>query len=153
MSSFVVFAVLAVSGGRRVTANRPPPNENKVTSHIIYASSVSLLDNSVRNAEIRHWAPSSSAILPDNTVVLLLAKAYAPPDGVFLFDTLLLVPFPGDPDAPDYDDHLPDFHTPWVCATGRAHSATTTLADGVSRGFELLVTEYVRDESKMSYLQ
>ncbi|KZT26330.1 hypothetical protein NEOLEDRAFT_1177742 [Neolentinus lepideus HHB14362 ss-1] len=151
MSSFFILGLFALSGGNRVVS--PRPNSDKTTSHILYMTSLQLFDLSFVPGEIRVWAPMTTPILPDNTVVFMLAKACTPADtlhGAVVMDSVLFQPFPGDPESSAYEDHLPDGQVPWVIATGKTISQTRTLADGCSRAFELSLTEYVRDEQRQS---
>ncbi|EPQ51599.1 hypothetical protein GLOTRDRAFT_48698 [Gloeophyllum trabeum ATCC 11539] len=156
MSSFLILGLFALSAGKHVVTSRPAPNSDKTTSHILYGTSLKLTDQTLVPAELRVWALKSTPILPDDTVVFLLAKACSPADataGTVLLDSLVMQAFPGDPDSESYDDHLPDGLVPWAIAIGRTLSQTRPLGDGVSKGFEITVSEYVRDEARQSGLQ
>ncbi|KZT30651.1 hypothetical protein NEOLEDRAFT_26035 [Neolentinus lepideus HHB14362 ss-1] len=84
---------------------------DKTTSHILYMTSLQLLDQSIVPGEIRVWAPMTTPILPDNTVVFMPVKACTPADalhGAMVMDSVSLQPFLGDPESSTYEDHLPD---------------------------------------------
>lgn len=107
-------------------------------------------------AEIREWCPPSVPLHPEYTVAFVVAKAYIPPPGshpsTVQLEAQYLVPFPGDPDAEDYDDRIPDFPNPLVTALGTVSGPTTILSTG-HHSFPVSARDYVRDETKTSVIQ
>ena len=98
---------------------------------------------------------TKSALHPDNTVAFIVAKAYIPSPGcllnIALLDDLYLIPFPGNTDAYEYEDHIPDFPNPLITTLGMVSVSGSDLSTG-HHCFPLSVREYVRDENKSSVI-
>ena len=132
-----------------------------VVHHAVYSSVIQCTLSDVGEqpmaipAEIRLWCPLSQPLHPDNTVAFIVAKAYIPSPGslpnVALLDTLYLVPFPGDTDTDEYEDHIPDFPNPLVATLGTISASGSDLSTG-HHCFPLSVREYVGDENKNSVI-
>ncbi|KAK7690534.1 hypothetical protein QCA50_005632 [Cerrena zonata] len=97
--------------------------------------------------------------LPDQTIVLMFAKACIPANGgPALFEAVNFYPVPGDPSSDDYQDSLPDLIVP--LALGTALVKTTAVPLPVSntsshphRVFDLDTSQYLMDSIHTTYLQ
>ena len=132
-----------------------------VVHHAVYSSVIQCTLSDVGEqpmaipAEIRLWCPPSQPLHPDNTVAFVVAKAYIPSPGslpnMALLDALYLIPFPGDADTDEYEDHIPDFPNPLVTTLGTVSASGSDLSTS-HHCFPLSVREYVRDENKNSVI-
>ncbi|OBZ78509.1 hypothetical protein A0H81_02121 [Grifola frondosa] len=104
-------------------------------------------------AELRIYSPRNDTPLPDNTIAFVVAKAHAPANGTILLDALSIYPFPGDPNSDDYQDAIPDMPYPFAYGLGSIQAKHEVLADGVSKGFMVDLSEHVRDSPKPSSVQ
>ncbi|KAF7973992.1 hypothetical protein HWV62_13601 [Athelia sp. TMB] len=158
MSSFIFIGFFGLEGGQRVRYPRLSDPSSGVF-HNVYSTAIQLPDDadpSFIPADLRVWSPRAGDILCDNTVAFVVAKAYVPdaaganntPDKALL-DAIYLVPCPGDPSLPDYEEHIPDFPVPLVFALGSVSGAHTSLETG-DIAFPLMGSEYVRDSVKQS---
>ena len=160
MSSITLTGFFGLLHGKHVS--RPKAgNSSVVVHHAVYSSIIQCTLSDVGEqpmaipAEIRLWCPPSQPLHPDNTVAFVVAKAYIPSPGslpnMALLDALYLVPFPGDADADEYEDHIPDFPNPLVAALGTVSASGSDLSTG-HHCFPLSVREYVRDKNKNSVI-
>lgn len=147
MTSFLINGYFAVSGGRRVSSENP--NTHKVTHHVLYNTIVQTSGVDL-NAEIRTWSPANEALLPDGTVVDLLAKVFAPPNATLLLDAFQMTAFPGDPQSAVYEDNIPDRPFPTFFVLGHTHGLAETMDDTVSVGYFVQTSDYVRDQTRSS---
>ncbi|EJD36382.1 hypothetical protein AURDEDRAFT_44621, partial [Auricularia subglabra TFB-10046 SS5] len=134
---------LAVTKGRRVASENP--NTRKTTHHMYYETVIQTCGVDVP-AELRYWVPSTEKELADGTIVDVLAKVHAPSNSVMLLDAIQFVPFPGDPSSPEYEDSIPEKPFPTVIVLGNTSGPAETLDDGVSLGYAVQASEYVRDQ-------
>ena len=87
------------------------------------------------------------------TLLLVIARAYCPPNDTALLDAYHLIPVPGNPTETEYElQCVPDCPHPFVSDTG-AVLGSEVLADGVTKAFSVLVSDYVRDGTKSSTVQ
>ena len=160
MSSITLTGFFGLLHGKGVS--HPEAGDSSVVvHHAVYSSVIQCTLSDVGEqpmaipAEIRLWCPLSQPLHPDNTVAFIVAKAYIPSPGslpnVALLDTLYLVPFPGDTDTDEYEDHIPDFPNPLVATLGTISASGSDLSTG-HHCFPLSVREYVRDENKNSVI-
>ncbi|EJD40706.1 hypothetical protein AURDEDRAFT_20754, partial [Auricularia subglabra TFB-10046 SS5] len=134
---------LAVCNGHRLTSENP--STKKSTQHLYYDTVIQTMGVDVP-AEIRFWAPATEPIAADGTIVDVLAKMYAPSNGKVLLDAIHFLPFPGDSSASSYEDNIPDRPFPTVMVLGNTSGAAETMDDGVSVGYTVATSEYVRDQ-------
>jgi hypothetical protein len=100
-------------------------------------------------AEIQVFAPSHTAILPDHTVVYVVAKMEVQPTSVYL-DALSLAAVPGDVTKTSYEDTLPDEPFPRIFVIGQVLHEVA-LPD--KKAFNVLTSEYVKDRAVQSTVQ
>ncbi|KAH7907760.1 hypothetical protein BJ138DRAFT_1014023 [Hygrophoropsis aurantiaca] len=151
MSSLTMFGFLALGAGRRVMSIKP--GSSSKTWHCFYASVVQLSSGQSLPAEIRAYSPFNDVVHPDNTVAFIVAKAHFPAHDTLLLDAYHIIPVPGNPSDDSYDNHLPDCPHPFVLGIGSVPVKTDVLADGVSKAFEVITSEYVRDSVKSTSVQ
>lgn len=141
MTSTLIFGFFPLLSGVRVSSARK--SGEGTTTHVEYDSF--LPSGAVQTpCKLRHWISPSGSVLRDNTVAFLVGKMQAPPNEPVLIDVHTMHPVPGDPAGDNYEDSIPDFNTPWVVVLGHATTAAATLPDGISRGFTLTASEYIR---------
>ena len=126
MSSITLTGFFGLLHGKCVS--HPKAGDSSVVvHHTVYSSIVQCTLSDVGDqpmaipAEIRLWCPPSQPLHPDSTFAFIVAKAYIPSPGslpnMALLDALYLVPYPGDTDADEYEDHIPDFSTTPIART------------------------------------
>ncbi|EJD38501.1 hypothetical protein AURDEDRAFT_128834 [Auricularia subglabra TFB-10046 SS5] len=147
MTSFLLSGYLAVSNGRRLASENP--TTKKTTHHMYYDTVIQTMGVDVP-AEIRLWVPSSEQPLADGTIVDLLAKVHTPANSKAMLDAIQLNAFPGDPNGDGYEDHIPERPFPTIIVLGHTSGAAETMDDGVSVGYHVSTSEYVRDQSRAS---
>lgn len=110
--------------------------------------------------EIRVFSNPAIPIIPDATVVYIIAKVAAVPasttakDNVcFYLEAMSISPYPGNPSDSNYDDITPDNIVPWCWAVGSVTTKTLQLADNKSFGFDLSVFDYIRNAVASSTLR
>lgn len=147
MTSYLLAGYLALVNGRRVSSENP--NTHKTTNHMYYDTVIQTSGVDVP-AELRYWVPATATPLPDGTVVDVLAKMNTPANSKALLDAIQFVPFPGDPASDSYEEGIPDRPFPTLFVLGHTSGAAETMDDGVSVGYEVQTSEYVRDQSRGS---
>jgi hypothetical protein len=106
LSLLVFFAVTA--GKNEFTSHSVPGDLNpRQTQHIIYTTSIQCLSGLAIPAKLCVFTQSHSTILPNETVVYVMAKMEVTPSMVFL-NSLSLTVVPGDIGKESYQDNLPD---------------------------------------------
>ncbi|KAG6370025.1 hypothetical protein JVT61DRAFT_12544 [Boletus reticuloceps] len=152
MSSLLVVGFFGVGAGRRMSLQKPG---SKKIYHCFYTTSFpSGLDADERYpAEIRVYSRYNDYVLPDNTVVFLVAKAFFALHEPILLEATTFVPVPGDPTDTSYDNNVPDLTTPLIIGLGIVPSRFDVLADGKSKTCTVVSTDYVRDVVKQSSIQ
>ena len=141
LASFTISGFFALTDG----------NQNNDLQCTCYHSMLACMNSHPVPAEIYTFNPSG-VFLPDNTIAHLIGKAYYPPLGdcrPVIIETVIFVPFPGDPSSPAYAENLPNFPYLAVSAIGIVSSVPTTTDD---RKVDFLVTaqDYVRGGMKTS---
>ncbi|KAF8514800.1 hypothetical protein JB92DRAFT_2602360, partial [Gautieria morchelliformis] len=56
--------------------------------------------------EMRLYSPPGETLLPDDTVVCVVGRIFAPPSGTILLDVFSLTAYPGDPASEQYEDAI-----------------------------------------------
>ncbi|KIJ58462.1 hypothetical protein HYDPIDRAFT_64631, partial [Hydnomerulius pinastri MD-312] len=144
-----VFGFFGVAAGRRVTSQKPGASTK--TYHCFYSTALHCTSGVSFPAELRVYSPFNDSVLPDNTVAPVIAKAHFPggiPKENVLLKASHVIPLPGDPSSDTYENSLPDSPYPFVAGLGSVPSRTETLADGVSKGFTVVSSDFVRDSMK-----
>ncbi|KIJ57953.1 hypothetical protein HYDPIDRAFT_72782, partial [Hydnomerulius pinastri MD-312] len=144
-----VFGFFGVAAGRRVTSQKPGASTK--TYHCFYSTALHCTSGVSFPAELRVYSPFNDSVLPDNTVAFVIAKAHFPggiPKENVLLEASHVIPLPGDPSSDTYENSLPDSPYPFVAGLGSVPSRTETLADGVSKGFTVVSSDFVRDSMK-----
>jgi hypothetical protein len=129
--------------------------------HVYYDTCLICSQGPAIPTELRKYSPVNNTTLQDDTVAFVVARAFAPPRGVFgkvLLDAYHIVPMPGDPSSDSYDEQLPDFPNPLVFAMGVVTSRPATCdtvpgLPGSVMTFTLTLSEYVRGGAKESTLE
>ncbi|EJD36426.1 hypothetical protein AURDEDRAFT_46636, partial [Auricularia subglabra TFB-10046 SS5] len=134
---------LAVCNGRRLASENP--TTKKTTHHMYYDTVIQTMGVDVP-AEIRLWVPASEAALADGTIVDVLAKVQTPANSKALLDAIQFHAFPGDPNADGYEDNMPERPFPTLMVLGHTSGASETMDDGISVGYHVSTSDYVRDQ-------
>ncbi|KAH7904539.1 hypothetical protein BJ138DRAFT_1019010 [Hygrophoropsis aurantiaca] len=151
MSSLTLFGFLCLAAGRRLQTTKP--GSPSKTYHAFYATALQSASGSSVSAEIRVYSPFNDTILPDNTVAFVVAKAFFPNNDTVLLDASHVIPMPGDPSSDDYDNFLPDCPYPFLIGLGSVPSKFELLPDGVSKTFNVISSDFIRDGVKSSTIQ
>ena len=156
MSSFIVVGFLGLTSGRRMRSDSTRPDGTPISVwHVIYDTCLICSHPPSLPAELRKYSPSTDTILPDDTIAFVVAKAYVPSVDVsktVLLDAMLLIPIPGDPSSPDYDERTPDLYTPLIFGIGTVAASQEALPN-TPVYFPTTVSEFVRGSPKQTVLQ
>lgn len=146
MSSFIVIGYFGLSSGRRLCSDVTRANGSTAAIwHAYYDTCLMCSGSPTLPAELRKYSTVNDAILVDDMVAFVVAKAFIPPGnlpGNVLLDAFHVVPMSGDPSSEDYEAHLPDFPLHLVFALGTVTAPHETLPGGMVT-FPLLLSEYV----------
>ncbi|KAI6124542.1 hypothetical protein EDD16DRAFT_1475158 [Pisolithus croceorrhizus] len=146
MSATIIIGFFALAGGKRIkTVEAGSPT---VTYHCVYETTIQCTSGAIFPASLRVCSPFNDVALPDNTVAFVSAKASVPasvPQEPVLLEAFHLAPVPGDPSTDSYEQTVPDFPYPTVIGLGTVSSQPRVLADGTSKVFAALSSDYVRD--------
>ena len=151
MSSFIIVGFFAVKSGRRVVSQRVV-NDNTVKSNYIhYQTALQCTANVSYPAEIRVFATSQSTILPDNSVVHVLAKAEINPGADAFLEATTFAVIPGDPSTDDYEDHIPDEPYAHVFILGQVMKESPL--DAKVTAYTIMASDYLNDRPTQSLIQ
>jgi hypothetical protein len=95
--------------------------------------------------ELRKYSPVNDTVLQDNTIVILITKAFVPSGkdpGNILVEAIHLAPFPGNPKDPNYVNSVLDFLSPAVFAQGTVCGEQSRESTGMVT-FPTTVSDYV----------
>ena len=139
-----------VANARRVSVNKA---SGATAYYWLYATTIRCNDNSTPAAELRVYARQSDFSLSDNTIVEAIAQVHFPNDqGLILLECSEVIPVPGQPSDPGYDDRVPNSY-PTLYVLGNVVDNEPALGDPDLRGCTLAVSDYVRDGFKESLVQ
>ena len=156
MSSFFVVGFMAVKGGsKRDVESKSQSGDSIRLQYVFYNVGIQCLHTrSPILGELRSYCYSpTEAVLKDNTVIFVVAKAHAPPNSVVLLECLYMAPIPGDPDEESYDDNIPDTQYPFIFCLGQVTRSTEPTATSTLKTFQMNVSEFVRGKKLTSVLQ
>jgi hypothetical protein len=143
MSTFYFVGNVAVASGRCCAAPAKP-------YYCLYETSIQSPSGASRRADLHVYSPVSDPRLPDNTVIFLIAKGYTPSNnGDILLDSIITVPYPGNPNDDTYEDNIINLPYPFVFVIGHVGAKVEPDLDR-RRFFNVIVSEYIRDASKTS---
>ena len=151
MSTFFIVGFLAVKSGRRVILQRVINETTVKSNYIHYKTALQCTSGTSYAAELRVFATTQSTILPDNSVVHVVAKAEINPGSDAFLEANSLTVIPGDPSSDDYEDHVPDEPYPHFFVLGQVMKETPL--DMKSSAYTIMVSEYVRDGPSQSLIQ
>ena len=148
MSSFTLIGFFALTGGKCVVSTK----SSKVY-YCFFTTTIQCSGDIDIPAEIRIYSLYNDIVHADDTIVFVIAKAFCPPNDTALLDAYHLVPVPGSPTETEYQlQRVPDCPYPFASGIGTVLS-TEVLADGVTKAFSVVVSDYVRDGTKSSTVQ
>jgi hypothetical protein len=102
-------------------------------------------------AKLRVWTTSSDVFYPDNTVVFVIGKLFAPANNTFLLECVYMGNVPGDPSDPLYQETVPELDAgPFVVVVGQVIKPADSSHSGILKSFTVTASDYVRDEQKFS---
>ncbi|KAI5983263.1 hypothetical protein EDC04DRAFT_2592018 [Pisolithus marmoratus] len=146
MSASMVFGFFVLANGDRVKTFRT--GSSVATYHCVYETTIQCTSSVVFPAMLRVYSPFNDVALPDNTVVFVSTKMSIPagvPRDPILLEGISVVAVPGDPSLDNYEHSVPDFPYPMVVGLGSVTAPTWSLADGTSKAFDVLSSDYVCD--------
>ncbi|KAI6127247.1 hypothetical protein F5141DRAFT_985671, partial [Pisolithus sp. B1] len=94
------------------------------------------------------YSPFNDVALPDNTITFMSAKASIPTtvsDDTVLLEGICVVAVPRDPTSNSYEHMIPDLPYPMVVGLGLVSGQAQTLADGTTKAFNVISTDYVHN--------
>jgi hypothetical protein len=97
---------------------------------------------------------ADKAPIADSALVCISAKAFSPGHIIpedFLFDTVDIDIFPGDPRVPTYDEHMPAPRALNVHANGTVTDSQQSSGDSIVT-FLITVSEFVQNSHKQSVI-
>ena len=148
MGSFTVIGFFALTGGKRIVSTK-----SSKLYYCFYTTTIQCSAGVDIPAEIRIYSPYNDVPHPDDTIAFVIARAYCPLNNTALLNAYHLIPVPGNPTETEYQlQRVPDCPYPFVSGTG-AVSGTEILADGITKSFSVVVSDYVRDSTKSSTVQ
>ena len=148
MSSFTLIGFFALTGGKCVVSTKL----SKVY-YCFYTTTIQCTGGVDIPAEIHIYSPYSDIVHANDTITFLIARAFCPPNDIVLLDAYHLVPIPGSPTEMEYQlQHVPDCPYPVTSGISTV-SSTEILADGVTKAFSVVVSDYVCDGTKSSTVQ
>lgn len=152
MTSCILFGFLGVRDGRRESFTKKNKEGREIrSSYTLYSTSINPPHGDSVSAILRNWTPSSESFYPDDSIVFVIAKLYAPANQSFLLECLCLSNFPGDPEHPTYGENIPDLDSgPFVIALGQVVRPADPSRQSLLKTFTLGVSDYVRDEQRYS---
>jgi hypothetical protein len=107
-------------------------------------------------AQLRIWSPPNDILHTDDTVALVFAKAFIPPNpdpsSIALLEAYFIYPFPGDPKSDSYKDGIPDMLYTVIFGLGTVSGTQMSYGDD-HVAFPLTLTDYVRDGNKQTTIQ
>jgi hypothetical protein len=155
MSALLLFGFLGVRDGRRkATAKKNRDGRDIQSFHTVYTTAIhGRYGDTAVPAELRVWTTSSEVFYPDDTVVFVIAKLFAPANDTFLLECLYMGNFPGDPNDPSYTDVIPEVDAgPFIVAVGQVLKLPDSSRTGGLKTFVVVASDYVRDEQKFSHI-
>lgn len=151
MSATVVFGFLALTNGDRVKTFRA--GSSTATYHCVYKTTIQCTSGVVVLAMLHVYSPFNDVALPDDTVAFVSAKVCVPmttPRDPVLLKGICVMAVPGDPTSDNYESGIPDLPHPMIVGLGSVISPARTLADGMSKAFDVVSSDYVRDTKMVS---
>ncbi|KAI6126567.1 hypothetical protein F5141DRAFT_996923 [Pisolithus sp. B1] len=146
MLATVVFGFFVLTNGDCVKTFRA--GLSTTMYHCVYETTIQCTSGIVFPTMLHMYSPFNDMALPDNTVAFVSAKVCIP--ATILCDPVLLegicvMAVLGDPTSNSYESSIPDFPHPMVIGLGSVTSPTRTLADGMSKAFDIMSSDYVWD--------
>ncbi|KAI5985908.1 hypothetical protein EDC04DRAFT_2512288, partial [Pisolithus marmoratus] len=141
-----IFGFFALANGKHVKTLKA--GSSTATYHCLYEATIQCTSGVVFPAMLHVYSPFNDVALPDNTVAFVSAKASIPssiPDKPVLLEGMYVVHIPGDPTSDVYEHTIPDFPYPMVVGLGVVATQPWTLANGTSKAFTVVSTDYVQD--------
>ncbi|KAJ7780260.1 hypothetical protein DFH07DRAFT_691077, partial [Mycena maculata] len=129
-----------ITNGTRTSSTN---TKGATVHHQVYMTAISCTNQQRLLAELRVYSPPGDQTLPDNTVVLTVAKALFPRGDKVLLEAIHFAPFLGDPKYNDYEDSIPDFTLPFVVGLGHVSAGQELLQDG-SRSFAVTTGDFIK---------
>jgi hypothetical protein len=146
MSALLLFGFLGVRDGhRKATAKKNRDSQDIQSFHTIYATAIhGYHGDTAVPAELHVWTTSSDVFYPDNTIVFVIAKLFAPANDTFLLECLYIGNFPGNPDDPSYTDIVPEVDAgPFIVAVGQVIGAADSSRSSSLKTFTVAASDYV----------
>ncbi|KIJ12187.1 hypothetical protein PAXINDRAFT_14959 [Paxillus involutus ATCC 200175] len=151
MSSITMFGFFGLAAGCRVSSQKPGASTKSY--HCFYTTALQCTSGVALPAELRVYSPFNDTVLEDNTVAFVVAKVHFPKNESVLLEVSHVIPLPGDPSSDDYDNNLPNCPYPFIIGIGSVPSRYETLSDGVSKAFNVVSSEFIRDSLRTSMVR
>ncbi|EKM58993.1 uncharacterized protein PHACADRAFT_25125 [Phanerochaete carnosa HHB-10118-sp] len=143
-----------VTGGYCIYSTTPT---GQVTYHCVYNTVIKSLGCTGSHiffisAELHVYSPHEDLPLPDDTVVFIITRVYAPIRTPVLFEAIHVYSFSGDPSKDKYDKHLPNIPLHFL-ELEVVHFVQNAMPLDKSKHLILEASDYVRDKKKMSTVE
>jgi len=153
--SFIIVGLFGLTNGHHVRT--PKPNDPTVSVfHAVYTTAIHFPSGPSLQAQIHIWSPSNDVLHMNDTVALVFAKAFVPPNPdpstIVLLEAYYIYSFPGDPASDTYEDGIPNMPYPFIFGLGTVSGTQASFNDD-HVGFPLTLTDYVRDGNKQTTIQ
>ncbi|KAI6124637.1 hypothetical protein EV401DRAFT_2157842 [Pisolithus croceorrhizus] len=151
MSATIVFGFLVLTNGDHVKTFRA--GSSTTTYHCVYKTTIQCTSSIVVPAMLCIYSPFNNVALPNNMVAFISAKACIPmttPHDPMLLKGICVMAVPGDPTSNNYESGIPDLPHLMIIGLGSVTSPTRTLADGTSKAFDVVSSNYVWDTKMVS---
>ena len=149
--SFSVIGFLGLANAERVASSKP---NGKEVWHCFYTTTLQCSSGIDIPAKIRIYSPFNDVVHVNDTVAYVIARAFCPPNKPVLLDTYHIFPVPGNPaNGAEYKSRVPDCPHPFVSGIGIVSGRAKVLADGVTKFFPVVVSDYVQESKKVSTVQ
>lgn len=156
MTAFIISGFFSLTSGRRIRTDVPRPNgTTQGVYYVHYDTVVQCSQTGPISAEVRKYSPPGEAVLQDDTIAYVTAKAYMPPPNMprtLLLEAIHIAPEPGDPTSDSYEESVPDLPFPSVLIHGTV-SSEHKVNDGGVVIFPVTVSDYVRGNNKISTIR
>jgi hypothetical protein len=155
MSALILFGFLGVRDGhRKSTAKKNHDGRDIQSFHTVYTTAIhGRLGDTAVPAELRVWTMASDVFYPDDTIVFVIAKLFAPANDTFLLECIYIGNFPGDPNDSSYSDMVPEVDAgPFIVAVGQVIRPADSSRSSGLKTFTVAASDYVRDEQKFSQI-
>ena len=147
MSFLTIFGFFTLSGGSRITTYKSGSTVQRHHNH--YMSVIQCSEDSYFDVTIRMYSPSRTDTLPDQTIALIIGQVAFTKEQAYIEATKMM-PIPGDPTHPTYEDTIPNLPNPYVCGVGHVQTPDASPPTEIMSCINVSARDFVHDEYKSS---